>query len=285
MNRFAGKKAQVEGISPLPVLRCIPRPVGLAATVLLALFVSTNDIFESQAIFFVLASSAVVGIRCSGTVSGEREGQTWEALLLTPLPVRELIREKLHGILNAARPYLIAYGVSATVAVLLSAAWPYLVVMATAPTEPRSFPGSDRVGRCGVDGFQSARRMAGHVFCRGGRRLLFGPLAQLVEKPAGDTHRRLCRRSGDLRMSAPLVGCGAAILVGFLSVLGIVPRGEGFVLMSMLFGIVVGWGVILWKLGSRFLVDAQKAVVGRERTPYWKTGVNCGWAVEQYLNQ
>src|SRR5262245_14162605 len=57
----------------------------------------------------------VVGIRCSGTVCGEREKQTWEALLLTPLANQQLIRNKLWGILGAAVPYVLAYMVPALV--------------------------------------------------------------------------------------------------------------------------------------------------------------------------
>ena len=41
----------------------------------------------------------VVGIRCSGAISGERERLTWEALLLTPLETRYLVRGKLRGIM------------------------------------------------------------------------------------------------------------------------------------------------------------------------------------------
>src|SRR5262249_29396603 len=50
--------------------------------------------FLLQSIIAMLLGSLVVGIRCSGAVSGERERQTWEALLLTPLTARQLIRGK-----------------------------------------------------------------------------------------------------------------------------------------------------------------------------------------------
>src|SRR5262249_55994254 len=54
-----------------------------------------------------------IGIRWSGAVTGEREKNTWEALLLTPLETRHLIRGKLWGIIGASLPYLIAYAVPA----------------------------------------------------------------------------------------------------------------------------------------------------------------------------
>jgi hypothetical protein len=61
----------------------------------------------------MLLASFIVAIRCSGAVSGEREKHSWEALLLSPLETRELIRGKLWGIINAARPYLLAYALPA----------------------------------------------------------------------------------------------------------------------------------------------------------------------------
>src|SRR5262245_66316966 len=61
----------------------------------------------------MLLASLLVGIRCSGAVSGEREKQTWEALLLTPLTSRQLIRGKLWGIMGASLIYVLAYAVPA----------------------------------------------------------------------------------------------------------------------------------------------------------------------------
>ena len=43
----------------------------------------------------LFASTVIVGIRCSGAIVSEREKQTWEALLVTPLTARELVRGKL----------------------------------------------------------------------------------------------------------------------------------------------------------------------------------------------
>src|SRR5262249_25290473 len=74
-----------------------------------------GNAFLGQGIAVMLLASLVVGIRASGTVSGEREGQTWEALLLTPLQTRELVRGKLSGIFAASVPYLIAYAIPALV--------------------------------------------------------------------------------------------------------------------------------------------------------------------------
>src|SRR5260221_6955073 len=69
----------------------------------------TSGAFFALGAIVLVLGCLVVGIRCSGAISGEREKQTWEALLLTPLATRQLIRIKLWGILGAAVPYVLAY--------------------------------------------------------------------------------------------------------------------------------------------------------------------------------
>jgi ABC-type transport system involved in multi-copper enzyme maturation permease subunit len=151
------KERQVEGIAPLPFLRAIPGWLGITAVFVLTVVssgailvsnlpptVSAADLWRRaasldwmgvvqilsqigpagpdfwwQGLVVMLVASLVVGIRCSGAVSGERERQTWEALLLTPLETRELIRGKLWGIIGASYPYLLAYAVPAGLLSLL----------------------------------------------------------------------------------------------------------------------------------------------------------------------
>jgi len=135
------KERTIEGIAPLAGLRAIPQSVGIVVVVVLALLLTgaqlwtcltprpihgladvmallrsvntamAGDRFLVQGIFVMLVASLIVGIRASGAVSAEREKQTWEALLLTPLQTRELVRGKLSGIFGASMPYLIAYAV------------------------------------------------------------------------------------------------------------------------------------------------------------------------------
>jgi hypothetical protein len=145
------KERQVEGIAPLAFLRSIPGWAGITAVFVLTVIsssaillsnlppaLSAADVwrraanldlmgvvqvlaqvtpagpgFYRQGLVVMLLASLIVGIRCSGAVSGERERQTWEALLLTPLETRELIRGKLWGIIGASYPYLLAYAVPA----------------------------------------------------------------------------------------------------------------------------------------------------------------------------
>jgi ABC-type Na+ efflux pump permease subunit len=61
---------------------------------------------------FVVLTIAV-GVRASGTITGERERQTWEGLLTTPLSEQEIVRGKLRGILRSAWWYLITFGLAA----------------------------------------------------------------------------------------------------------------------------------------------------------------------------
>jgi ABC-type transport system involved in multi-copper enzyme maturation permease subunit len=74
--------------------------------------------FLMQSIVVMFLASLVVGIRCSGSVTGEREKKTWEALLLTPLSATQILRDKLWGVMSSSYWYLLAY---AGPALLLSA--------------------------------------------------------------------------------------------------------------------------------------------------------------------
>lgn len=147
------KEQHIDGIAPLAVLRQLPRWVGVTLIAGLTIWVSgsilwshrpsgltlaqvlerltSRDVAGLQALVarstpsgqsfllmglvVVLVASLIVGIRCSGAISGAREGQTWEALLLTPLETSQLVRGKLRGIMAASVPYLLAYAVPAVV--------------------------------------------------------------------------------------------------------------------------------------------------------------------------
>lgn len=145
------KERHVEGIAPLVALRRVPRWIGIVLIFSVTTFVLVSILWANRppglsleklyqlvmtfdlrgmnelagkgtasgedffvlGVLVLLIASLVVGIRCSGSVSGERERQTWEALLLTPLETRSLIRGKLWGIIGASVPYLLAYAVPA----------------------------------------------------------------------------------------------------------------------------------------------------------------------------
>ena len=144
------RERHIEGLAPTPSLRRVPQwiavssvtasttlssllilglslPAGVSLADLLLAVVSFQPArltalmpaaglgFLVQGLVVMLLASLVVGIRCSGAVTGERERRTWEALLLTPLSAKQLIRGKLWGILGASYVYLLAYAAPAIV--------------------------------------------------------------------------------------------------------------------------------------------------------------------------
>lgn len=143
------RERHVEGLAPAPGLRRLPTwlaviavallsttssllilawsmPAGAGREMLMALarldavgltarMPAAADGFLAQGLVVMLLASLVVGVRCSGAVTGERERQTWEALLLTPLSAKQMIRGKLWGIMGASYAYLLAYAAPAII--------------------------------------------------------------------------------------------------------------------------------------------------------------------------
>jgi hypothetical protein len=142
------RERHVEGLAPNPTLRRIPQWLGIllvgglsliSSLLILRLSIapgkSVNDVLRAilhldlnrvaallphasngfliQGVVAMLLASLVVGIRCSGSITGEREKQTWEALLLTPISAKQMIRGKLWGVMWASYWYLLAYAAPA----------------------------------------------------------------------------------------------------------------------------------------------------------------------------
>jgi ABC-type transport system involved in multi-copper enzyme maturation permease subunit len=156
------KERHVEGLAPLAALRALPRWLGLMLVFLLISATSISIVADSlepphtvatvaemglsgdlegltkvrrglskcdsgfygQGLLVMLVAGLVIAIRCSGAVTGEREKSTWEALLLTPLETRHLIRGKLWGIAGASLPYLTAYALPALALAALAGTGP-----------------------------------------------------------------------------------------------------------------------------------------------------------------
>jgi ABC-type Na+ efflux pump permease subunit len=86
----------------------------------------------------MLLASLVVGIRCSGSIANEREKQTWEAVLLTPMTAKQIIRGKLWGVMGASLWYLLAYaapavtlsGLGGPVALFYTVLWVAVTILA-----------------------------------------------------------------------------------------------------------------------------------------------------------
>ncbi len=102
--------------------RGILRWIGVAL-IASATYISTRWIIElEQPVYFLvpgavvgLVLSFIVGVRASGAISGERERQTWESLLLTPMDTWEIIEDKVNGVLQSVDPFFIAFLVPALV--------------------------------------------------------------------------------------------------------------------------------------------------------------------------
>ncbi|MCS6977750.1 MAG: ABC transporter permease subunit [Gemmatales bacterium] len=135
------KERYVTGIAPLPALRYIPQNLVmlliLLGTTTIAVLVAASCITGPNSVLqmftqpeqfqvdqdsitqfvtwisliVLFLSSLIVGIRCSGAITGEREKHTWESLLMTPLETQSLVQAKLWGILGATYPYLLMYAI------------------------------------------------------------------------------------------------------------------------------------------------------------------------------
>jgi ABC-type transport system involved in multi-copper enzyme maturation permease subunit len=66
------------------------------------------NILMQVGVYSFVLGTLMVGVRCSGSITGERERATWDGLMTSPLTVREIVRGKHRGALRATWPYLIA---------------------------------------------------------------------------------------------------------------------------------------------------------------------------------
>jgi ABC-type transport system involved in multi-copper enzyme maturation permease subunit len=115
------KEGEVGGTALWPRLPRVPKQLRIIAillgTMVLSVYYLTQSqpemLFLTQGAWVLVLASLVVGIRASGAVCGERERKTWEGLLLAPLDTREIIRDKLLGIMDSVRLPLCAYALPA----------------------------------------------------------------------------------------------------------------------------------------------------------------------------
>jgi hypothetical protein len=57
-------------------------------------------------LWVAVLGSLVVAVRCSGTITGERDRQTWDGLMTSPLTAHDIVRGKLRGVLRSTWPYV-----------------------------------------------------------------------------------------------------------------------------------------------------------------------------------
>jgi ABC-type transport system involved in multi-copper enzyme maturation permease subunit len=79
------------------------------------------DVATSHGSIAVFMLTLLLAVRASGSITEEREQGTWDALLLTPITTREIVRGKFWGVQAACAPYVIAYAAgTASVALLIN---------------------------------------------------------------------------------------------------------------------------------------------------------------------
>jgi hypothetical protein len=89
------------------------------------------EILYYLGLWSLLLATLVVGVRCSGTITGERERQTWDGLMTTSLTVHEIVGGKLRGILRSTWLYLLGFWFGAAwVAGLVTADDPMTMIVA-----------------------------------------------------------------------------------------------------------------------------------------------------------
>jgi ABC-type transport system involved in multi-copper enzyme maturation permease subunit len=170
VNPVLWRERWVEGIAPLPSLRAWPRwlamlcffaasawslawlldahlPAGRSvwqflragdwSTLRFRLRASAgvNDVFYAHGMALLVLANFLVAIRASGSIAGERDKGTWQALLLTPMPTPNIVRGKHWGVVAAFVPYLVAYALAALPWALFvgagATAWTVLWIVAT----------------------------------------------------------------------------------------------------------------------------------------------------------
>ncbi len=296
------RERHVEGLSPTAGLRRVPRWLGMAAVFTLTVVSSlvilylhlapgatlarvfdllrgfdlvgvagliepAGAAFLLQALVALFVASLAVGIRCSGAVSGEREKQTWEALLLTPLTARQLIRGKLRGIMGATFPYLLAYAVPAVAFASLAdlsvlAVWPLrdlpMALFWTVLWLVTTFLAMYFIGAaglyCSVRAKTSWRSLLGTL----GIGYVGGFLVFLVVSPVTLIVALFIWLL--LKLADSYVGSG---MVGSVATFG-----EFYIAFLIATSLVLA--AAFWGIAYYFLNDAQRWVAERERTRYWR---------------
>ncbi|MCI0379117.1 MAG: ABC transporter permease subunit [Gemmataceae bacterium] len=107
-ERFVGQVAIFAWLRQLPRRWAIALVFVLGVALFLILESKPETYFYHGLVMMTLVS-LFVAVRASGAISGEREKHTWDSLLMTPLEARQLVRGKLWGIIDSARPYFLAY--------------------------------------------------------------------------------------------------------------------------------------------------------------------------------
>ncbi len=284
------RERNVEGLAPTPELRRVPQWLAITLiavfTTLSSLGVlwwakdpraSTADVLRAcmelnvrkaaallpdastgfwwQGLAALLVGCLVVGIRCSGSIVLEREKQTWEAVLLTPMTAKQIVRGKLWGVMGASLWYLLAY---AGPAVTLSAFGGPLALCYTILWVAVTVLGMYFIGAAGLWCSVSARnswRGLLHTLVVG---YLGGGVLYLVISPA------MLILAGLLLVVLLIID----YLIGTRMALLCVQNFDHFVrvfFVSSCISLVIAF----WLLSQLFMNRAVRWIADRDRTRHW----------------
>jgi ABC-type transport system involved in multi-copper enzyme maturation permease subunit len=203
----------------------------------------------------MLLLSLVVGIRCSGAVTAEREKQTWEAVLLTPMTAKQIVQGKMWGVMGASYWYLLAYAAPAVSLSALSGplGFAYTVLWLAATVLAMYFIGAAGLW-CSVRAPNSWRSLLNTV--------LLGYLGGLAI----------------YAVTSPIIGILAGML---LLVLAVIDLFAGTALAPMAYSnqanflrvfavsSAIGLAVIFLLAARLFLYRTQRHIADRDRTRHW----------------
>lgn len=284
------RERNVEGLAPLHSLRRVPSWLALTFIVIVTIGSSSLILYASllpnkslqdvcdallvfdiflvwefvpeaeigfliQSIMVVLLSSLLVGIRCSGAITGERERKTWEAILLAPLTARELVLGKLWGVIGASYDYLVAYAVPV---ILFSAlggplAFIYTLLGLAVTVLMMYFVGSAGLW-CSVKSKNSWRSLLATL----GLGYVAGGLIYLLTTPV-------------ILILAYALVLGVYLFDAFFgtSFGPSVSRGLGFTFPIFFLASCLGLAAIFIWMSRQFLSWSQRWIADRDRTRHW----------------
>jgi ABC-type transport system involved in multi-copper enzyme maturation permease subunit len=245
----------------------------------------------------LLVLTLAVGVRCSGSITGERERQTWDGLMTSPLTPRELVRGKLRGVLRGAWPYLIAVWLAGGVTTALTSntdpGGPLLVLViglgmaglaiGWAPKAAGWIAIGFAVALGATAGIEVALTVAIAIPVTWLTMYFLGAVGLYCSARSNSSWRSLLGTvvigyaGGSVIFCIGMpIGCAGSAIVSLLiallsEVVGKTDRGPNFVMGTLGFlypaAMTVGPALLLWIFGRSFLVSAETTVAKRDRMP------------------
>jgi len=288
---IAWKEEFVAGVAPIGILRRVPTWAGWALTFMASVGVSfllrysspLNELhFFEHAAMLASFTGLCVAIRASSAISGEREANTWEALLLTPLEIRQLIDSKLLGIQRGIRSYLVAYSIPVAALAALHGISCFLI---TAIGFVASLALIRLAGAFGV--YFSATTGSSSRSLYG--TLSWGYFFSLTSVVFGWPVLYGLLWIASFTLYQMMEAAVYYLHLGELGMIGRLAEQWGFTGTEWNYVVALASGFVLLVLIRHFvaslLFKAQRHVLVKERTPYYKAGENCFIATERFMEQ